>query len=531
MERATSGDGPNRLGLQDNFSEFLGHSDLPKLPMDTVAWFLPLVWALVVVISRNLRLWMRTLLVGTFLVLMRGFLAWLTAVPSALGWEGCREELYPWALEYLSAETGPLGNLPMVLLLWLHDMAFFMRGQQHLVCAGGFSGSCALTALISLGLYDAVRSLLRSLGPWWRFLWQFITALLLTSLVLADAWFQLTARHQYTMDIVLALVLALLLYGSPDAALGTNTMLCWLLGINTGAARGRDAGDVLVPLCCVPFCCFHGRYFLYRQSASQVQETLRAEAQVRAAADDFGSRQEEAATYLLELEAKLDYSRQCANVRDRQDAIEVERQLQEQLDRAEKAHELRMAIALAKLEAARTRARGDFRAVPAGWWDTCYGLFSNNIDAAFASRTAGQLGDFRSAPVSFWDSCYKCFEYNFTATDMLACVDSSRGDAKVDAISATVKEVTACAAKASDSIFHGDFRSAPKDLWESCHQRFLARSSRMDSAGCMVDDAACFSDELRPPCEQPAQATRKQRRLLWLPSSWNNVQLRADRTS
>jgi len=294
---------------------------------------------------------------------------------------------------------------------------------------------------------------------------------------------------------------------------------------------------------------------LYRQSASQVQETLRAEAQVRAAAEDFRRRQEEAATYLLELEAKLEYSRQCAIVRDRQDAIEAERQLQEQLGRAEKAHELRMAIALEKLEAALAHAKGDFRAVPACWWAACHGRFSSSsTDVALTSRTAGQLGDFRSAPMTLWDSCYKRFEYSFTATEklacvdssrgdvkdnatkMLACVDSSRGDPKVDAIFATVKEITACAVKASDSVVNGDFRSAPKELWDSCHQRFLARSSETDSAGCMVDDAACFGDELRLPRERPVLATvvsfpRKQWPLLWLPSSWNNVQLRVDSTN
>jgi len=461
----------------------------------------------------------------------------------------------------------------MVLLLWIHDMAMFMRGQQHLACAGGFSGPCALTALVSLGLYDSMRSLLRSLGPRWRLLWQIITALLLTSLVLVDAWFQLTSRHQYTMDIVLALVLALLFYGSPDAALGTNTMLCWLLGVDTGAARGQDAGDILVPLCCVPFCCFHGRYFLYRQSASQVQETLRAEAQIRAAADEFRSRQEEAATYLMELEAKLEYSRQCAIVRDRQDAIEAEHRLQEQLGRTQKAHELRMAVALAKLEQARVHARGDFRAVPTGWRAACHGLFlsSSTDDSASATRTVGQLGDFRSAPASFWDSCYKRFERSSAATEMLARVDSSSGDARADAISATVKEATACAVKVSDTVFHSDFRSAPQDLWDSCHKRVLAHSPGTGAAGCMTDDVACSGDEqrkpcevtvvslsrkrwpllwlpsswnnvrlrvvddLRPPCKRPVQATvaslsRKQRPLLWLPSSWNNVRLRVDST-
>merc|ERR1719412_3331791 len=108
--------------------------------------------------------------------------------------------------------------------------------------------------------------------------------------------------------------------------------------------------------------------------------------------------------YLLELEAKLEYSRQCAIVRDRQDALEAERQLEEQLGRAEKAHELRMAIALAKLEAARAHARGDFRAVPASWWAACHDVFlRSRTDAAFASRAARQLGDFRSAPTSYWE--------------------------------------------------------------------------------------------------------------------------------
>jgi len=98
----------------------------------------------------------------------------------------------------------------------------------------------------------------------------------------------------------------------------------------------------------LPFCFFHGRYFLYLESALEVQDALSAQRVAKQVGEDFRVEQEETARRLLELEAQLEAVKQRTQVRERQEAAEAQRWWNEQLQEMQKVHELRVEKGLAQ---------------------------------------------------------------------------------------------------------------------------------------------------------------------------------------
>uniref|UniRef100_A0A7S0AAA3 Sphingomyelin synthase-like domain-containing protein n=1 Tax=Pyrodinium bahamense TaxID=73915 RepID=A0A7S0AAA3_9DINO len=339
------------LGPRDNIANWLGPSDSSKLPLDIVAGAVPCVWLAVVVGQRNLRLWTHTLLAGSLLVALKGFCAWVTLVPDPAGGEDCLDRLHPQARSHFQRQGGFPESIPIVLWLWVQDLVAGMRSQRSLVCAGGFSGPSCVCTLFSLGLYDATRIRVRKMRPHFRTLYHVASAVLLSIVVLVDAGLDLAARRQTTLDVVLALVLALLLYGSPVVAMSADRFLLQGCPVDADVKAGCDAGDVVVPPCCLPFCCLHGRYFLHAWPASQARQALRAQTEAKKVAEDFRMEQQEAARVGLELEAQLESVRQRSQLRRRQDEAEAERRFSERAAEAQRVCEQRLAKELKKLEA------------------------------------------------------------------------------------------------------------------------------------------------------------------------------------
>jgi len=334
------------LGPRDNFADWLGHGSASKLPVDVVAWAIPCVWVATALTSGNLRLWAHTLLAASLLALMKGTFAWMTLVPDASGWEACRERLHP-----QGQQPAPVPSVLMVLGLWFQDLVFGMRRQQTLVCTSSFSGPSYICALFSLGLYDACRIKVRQLKPQFRTLSHVLSAVVLTAIVLTDAYLDLVTGRQYTMDVALALAFALLFYSSPVIAMSVDSFLIWGCPIDADAKGGCDVGDVVVPPCCMPFCFMHGRYFLHTKPADQVQAAMRAQAEARRVAEEFRLEQEEATRRVMELETQLKAVRQRSELRERQDDADMQRRLGDQLAEARRVQETRLAKELARLEA------------------------------------------------------------------------------------------------------------------------------------------------------------------------------------
>eukprot|EP00448_Togula_jolla_P018904 CAMPEP_0170572608 /NCGR_PEP_ID=MMETSP0224-20130122/2309_1 /TAXON_ID=285029 /ORGANISM="Togula jolla, Strain CCCM 725" /LENGTH=609 /DNA_ID=CAMNT_0010895113 /DNA_START=44 /DNA_END=1870 /DNA_ORIENTATION=- len=323
--------------------------------VDLLAWLLPIVWAVVIFNATLLRVWTRTLITGTILALLKAVLAWATVLPATVGWDTCSKELNHWVLQ----KWDDIAVL-QVVGLWLQDLLLGMRSQPLAVTCyhGGLSGPSYVAALCSLGLYEAVRTFAGKQLPHIRTMTQLVSAGLLTALVCADGALDVAARRQYTVDVLLALVFAMLVYSSPVVAVCTDRwMTLGCISIEE-IKEGRDVGDVVVPPCCFPFCCMHGRYFLYTApvgSSERARQEMKLEQRTQQAtrvAEEFRTEQEETARRMLELEAQLDAVRQRASKHQQTAASEVERAAIEAIAQAREEHEARVAEGLAELEEA-----------------------------------------------------------------------------------------------------------------------------------------------------------------------------------
>jgi hypothetical protein len=118
----------------------------------------------------------------------------------------------------------------------------------------------------------------------------------------------------------------------------------------------------VVPLCCLPFCCVHGRYYLYTATVEEVQKQLeeqevkekRLAAETRqkasARAEEFRVTQEEGARRLLELETFMQSEQQRSEAREREEREQAQKQYEKALAELKVESERRLAECLAELE-------------------------------------------------------------------------------------------------------------------------------------------------------------------------------------
>jgi hypothetical protein len=309
-------------------------------------------------------MWTRTLLVGSIIAVLKGFMAWMTVVPNPAGWAACKNGMNrDWMFGFFGATFN-------VLWLWITSILGGNRVSQNLVCSDAVvSSPTYFSALFALALYDAMRVQTRKMKPHFRFLYRLLGGFTLLILVIQAAHLDLMDRRQYGAAVVLALVLTMLLYSSIPVAICVDRWLTWgsgniaLLAANSGQVKDpHDEGDVVVPMCCFPFCCLHGRYYLYTASVEEVQAEVQGHRereqrlastrrqQAAARAEEFRVAQEENARRLLELEALIQSERQRAEAREREETQEAQQKHEKALDEVRQTFKQRIAEGQAALE-------------------------------------------------------------------------------------------------------------------------------------------------------------------------------------
>jgi len=268
-------------GLEDPFLDLIDHrsplSDAAAL--DVLSGMVPVLFLAFALIAGDLRIWTKCCLCGSLLALLKAFLARATVVPDSAGWEGCKERLGPAGLRYFRAEDRLSFKseflFGVVDVLRLDVLGVWLEGSEgrHPFCADMmFSGHAYFCAIFSLGLYDLARKHTALLGLLARASCRFFVGVTLLALLCFDMESIMANRVHYTVDIVIALVLSLLLFSNPAVAAVTEY---WAVGLSggqgvlefvcpggNGAHCEKDVGDLLVPPCCFPLCCFPGRYHL-----------------------------------------------------------------------------------------------------------------------------------------------------------------------------------------------------------------------------------------------------------------------------
>lgn len=506
------------LQPRDTFAFTLGIKEASSLPLDLAMLAMPLVWLVAVVTARNLRLWTRTLLSASVLAVFTGVLGSLTMLPQPMGWEACEANLREDVLLHYQGADGPIPEVGkafgLMCWIWLQDVMLGMRFQGQLVCAGSSLSGCSwFTALFALALYDLSRMWSRKLKVHFREISHLACGGVLTGFVLLDAGVAITNQQQYTAAVSMGLVMAMLVYQSPAMAVCTDQLLIWAtppvhevakgdttplrettdFGLFTREDPSRDFGDVVVPPCCIPFCVFHGRYFLYPKPASEYEQELMANLQAQAELEKLQKEQEQSTRRLLELEGQLEalHSRQAKRVEE--EPKEFERQLQERLHQQRLVFEEQLARVQAEIEEAeqeKLRLEADAKAsarkeellhasravsakthlmaqgiltMPADAWTKIYERFGVKAPAgppdpaapapvpAAAQQTKGLEAtalacDFRTLPMAAWQRLHQRF--------------------------AAPPKAAEAPAAAPELVLRGDFRQMPLEAWQRLHDTF-----------------------------------------------------------
>ncbi|CAJ1428219.1 unnamed protein product [Effrenium voratum] len=546
------------LQPRDTISEMLGQEEaVSKLPLDLVLSLIPLVWLVAVVQARNLRLWTRTLLAASFLATLAGLLACLTMLPDPLGWQSCQANLQQDALDHYQGELNfaeVVKAAGLILWLWVQDLVLGMRLQGQLVCAGGasVSGPCWFSALFAFALYDLSRMWSRKLKPHFRDISHLACGGLLAAMILMDAGIDVATERQYTAGVTIAMVLALLVYQSPALAVCTDRLLTRGTPHPSAAASGdaaptreasdrllvkeddtsRDLGDVVVPPCCIPFCGFHGRYFLYSQPASAYEQELQANARAQAELDQLQKEQELTTRRLLELEGQLEALHARQAKRALEEPMDFERQLQARLAQARQAFELEAAklqedtekaqreklrlqeeaeafsrkeelLSTSKPSVRRPEIPG-MRTLPPAAWAAIYARFPHATKELSApkSSASSEMG-MRTLPPAAWAAIHARFAE--------ATKEPSSAPA-VPAVPTAVPLGMAMSVPVQAKMMlpeAGDFRVLPEDAWQKLHQRFeKAQSPRRRPAVNVTGDHRAIPQEAWQKIHAAFQSTR-----------------------
>jgi len=248
----------------------------------------------------GLQTWTKVMVSAGLLFALKGTVGAITLVPDSSGWAVCKARLtadgvHPDGLAWMEQEH----------TLW--DMVsldyVFVVGHGHPLryCADMmYSGHTFVVTLFALGAYEQLRIVLsRSDVPCpdgekeqdeWntenkhRTLKKMGALLLLSTFAIGEQcleiYFVERTRFHYTMDVVMAMVMVFLVFTNGPIAVFAKQWeqrgLRLLQGRQqmpnphmTAEQLGEDMhwwnsrGDIFIPPCCVPFCCFAGREHLY----------------------------------------------------------------------------------------------------------------------------------------------------------------------------------------------------------------------------------------------------------------------------
>lgn len=274
-----------------------------KMPvLDAIALIFPVLFLAcsLLVPSRTLQVWTKVMVCAGFLFTIKGLLGAMTTVPDSSGWDICVTRLKDEGIAWMS-DTHSLWDMFVLDFHWVPVHHAPLRYCSDMM----YSGHTFVVTLFALGSYESLRIVLeahnrqiKALGN--RYFhdsrdWDpesFVTtvkiaclaclALLAIGEQTVEIYCVLKSRFHYSMDIAMAVLVTFLFYTNSVVAIFAKQ---WefrgfhLFGgprekftpnpIEPSGRRFRDkemwvsAGDVYVPICCVPFCLLQGRGHLY----------------------------------------------------------------------------------------------------------------------------------------------------------------------------------------------------------------------------------------------------------------------------
>lgn len=254
--------------LADPVADVFPRESIALDTLDKVAAFFPAMFMLGVVAFDDLRLYTKIMFCNAFLALLKGSLDAMTVLPDSAGWAACKERLTPLGVAFFQENHSP----------WdlLRHEATGVNGHHLRWCSDMLvSGHTYFTTIYALGCYELIRRVMLQEGFKHR---ELLKAAAITFVVVMGLFEQMIEiyavtvdRFHYTMDVYLAIIVTFIVYTNAIPAMVSKHW--WGMGTVfsmtkeeryefMGSAFNSES-DILMPVCCFPFCCLAGRMHLF----------------------------------------------------------------------------------------------------------------------------------------------------------------------------------------------------------------------------------------------------------------------------
>lgn len=270
--------------LEDPLEHQLGYKKINIHALDAIAALFPLAFMVLSVLTDALGIFTKTMIAHCFLALGKGFFSICTVVPDSAGWQTCKERIGDAGIHWLSQERTYAEILGME--------AFGVEGRHLRWCADMmWSGHTYVTTLYGLAVYELVKNATKNKPSIVRYpLIAFVFAITVGEQML-EVYCVLLNRFHYTMDVAMAILLVFLFYTNGSISVVAKWWVLYPrkrdrelsqesrmqiqnaleetdpeLANAVVVLRAEDLqsdGDVFVPPCCVPFCCFAGGQHIF----------------------------------------------------------------------------------------------------------------------------------------------------------------------------------------------------------------------------------------------------------------------------
>jgi hypothetical protein len=286
--------------LNDPIEADWGFQAVDMGTLDKVSALLPVTWFFATIITDDLQLWTKAITANCLLAVGKGVFGILTIVPDSSGWQNCKKREKPEGLARIKGEfADPKEGFGAVFWSGLNFELVIVGGK--LVGKKGvrfcadmmYSGHTYFTTLYALGLVELTRMHTRHMSNAVQMGALAVVTLLCLAEQVTEIRLVLINRFHYSMDVAMAIILTFLVYTNGSIAIFSKWWYNWKPGkeeedeaihaerletipneVHDWLAKNgkewalvpkeevRSDGDLWTPMCCLPFCMFHGRMHL-----------------------------------------------------------------------------------------------------------------------------------------------------------------------------------------------------------------------------------------------------------------------------
>lgn len=258
-------------GLADRGHEALGHSTISTLSLDILAIAPMFGLCALLTVTRDLHVWVRVCLTLGLLYLLKGILDYATDLPDSGGWNDCVARLNAQSSEvtqyfiHLNNLNGTDFTQQFLQMEFLGVPTKTGNRVQARFCADMIlSGHTFTFIVILLGILELLQKYVGLFAPQCESCIISIANLVAGLAITIEAGLIVLSRFHYTVDVLIAVPMAFLLYTNHSLSILASWFICWL-----EPEVPEEAPLVWTPMLMCP--CFNG---FHRATSASVLEML-----------------------------------------------------------------------------------------------------------------------------------------------------------------------------------------------------------------------------------------------------------------